>query len=122
MQPLLQQLTGGRYRDIRLTPDESNGQQEEMDYRIRVWDSTAGRFVGKNLFSGGTRDQCSLALRLAFALATLPQELGIAPGLIRRGKTPSIHDSVGKFCSDIGTREPSHFLETSEGSGLALRA
>ncbi|HVB24876.1 MAG TPA: AAA family ATPase [Ktedonobacteraceae bacterium] len=82
MQPLLQQLTSGRYRDVRLTPEESNGQPGEMDYRIRVWDPTAGRFVAKNLFSGGTRDQCSLALRLAFALATLPQELGVAPGFI----------------------------------------
>ena len=82
MQPLLQQLTGGRYRDVRLTPEDSNGQQEGMDYRIRVWDPAAGRFVAKNIFSGGTRDQCSLALRLAFALATLPQELGVAPGFI----------------------------------------
>lgn len=82
MEPLLQQLTGGRYRDVRLTPDDSNGQPEEMDYRIRVWDPFARRFVAKNIFSGGTRDQCSLALRLAFALATLPQELGVAPGFI----------------------------------------
>jgi DNA repair exonuclease SbcCD ATPase subunit len=82
MQPLLQQLTGGRYRDVRLTPEEINDQPGEMDYRIRVWDTAAGRYVAKNLFSGGTRDQCSLALRLAFALATLPQELGVAPGFI----------------------------------------
>ncbi|HCF87520.1 MAG TPA: hypothetical protein DEV72_20225 [Ktedonobacter sp.] len=82
MQPLLQQLTGGRYRDVRLTPEENNGQPGEMDYRIRVWDPAARRYVAKNLFSGGTRDQCSLALRLAFALATLPQELGVAPGFI----------------------------------------
>lgn len=82
MQPLLQQLTGGRYRDVRLTPEDTNGQPGEMDYRIRVWDPNAGRYVAKNLFSGGTRDQCSLALRLAFALATLPQELGVAPGFI----------------------------------------
>lgn len=82
MQPLLQQLTNGRYRDVRLTPEDSNGQPGEMDYRVRVWDPTARRFVAKNLFSGGTRDQCSLALRLAFALATLPQELGVAPGFI----------------------------------------
>lgn len=53
-----------------------------MDYLIRVWDPAAGRYVAKNLFSGGTRDQCSLALRLAFALAILPQELGVAPGFI----------------------------------------
>jgi ABC-type enterochelin transport system ATPase subunit len=82
MQPLLQQLTSGRYRDVRLTPEDTNGQPGEMDYRIRVWDPIARRFMAKNIFSGGTRDQCSLALRLAFALATLPQELGVAPGFI----------------------------------------
>ena len=82
MHPLLQQLTGGRYWDVRLTPEENNGQPGEMDYRIRVWDPAANRLVGKNIFSGGTRDQCSLALRLAFALATLPQELGVAPSFI----------------------------------------
>ena len=82
MQPLLQQLTGGRYRDVRLTPEDTDDQPGEMDYRIRVWDPAAGRYIAKNLFSGGTRDQCSLALRLAFALATLPQELGVAPGFI----------------------------------------
>ncbi len=83
MQLLLPQLTAGRYRDVRLTaPEGDNGQPGEMDYRIRVWDPMAGRYVAKNLFSGGTRDQCSLALRLAFALATLPQELGVAPGFI----------------------------------------
>jgi len=83
MQLLLPQLTAGRYRDVRLTaPEGDDGQPGEMDYRIRVWDPMAGRYVAKNLFSGGTRDQCSLALRLAFALATLPQELGVAPGFI----------------------------------------
>src|SRR5438876_2914313 len=65
MHPLLHQLTGGRFWDVRLTPEESNGQPGEMDYRIRIWDPAANRHVGKNIFSGGTRDQCSLALRLA---------------------------------------------------------
>lgn len=82
MQPLLRQLTGGRYHDVRLAPEKSDAQAEQLDYRIRIWDQAAGRYVAKNLFSGGTRDQCSLALRLAFALATLPQELGVAPGFI----------------------------------------
>jgi DNA repair exonuclease SbcCD ATPase subunit len=94
MQPLLQQLTGGRYRDVRLTPEDKAGQPEEMDYRIRVWDPAAGRYVAKNLFSGGTRDQCSLALRLAFALATLPQELGVAPGFIFLDEPLSAFDSL----------------------------
>ena len=94
MQPLLQQLTGGRYRDVRLTPADTDGQPGEMDYRIRVWDPAAGRYVAKNLFSGGTRDQCSLALRLAFALATLPQELGVAPGFIFLDEPLSAFDSL----------------------------
>ncbi|HEU0004116.1 MAG TPA: AAA family ATPase [Ktedonobacteraceae bacterium] len=94
MQPLLQQLTGGRYRDVRLTPEDTDGQPGELDYRIRVWDPAAGRYVAKNLFSGGTRDQCSLALRLAFALATLPQELGVAPGFIFLDEPLSAFDSL----------------------------
>ncbi len=94
MQPLLQQLTGGRYRDVRLTPEDTDGQPGEMDYRIRVWDPAAGRYIAKNLFSGGTRDQCSLALRLAFALATLPQELGVAPGFIFLDEPLSAFDSL----------------------------
>ena len=94
MQPLLQQLTGGRYRDVRLTPEDTDDQPGEMDYRIRVWDPAAGRYIAKNLFSGGTRDQCSLALRLAFALATLPQELGVAPGFIFLDEPLSAFDSL----------------------------
>ncbi len=83
MQLLLPELTARRYWDVRLTPPErEDGELGQLDYRIRVWDPAAGRYVAKNLFSGGTRDQCSLALRLAFALATLPQELGVAPGFI----------------------------------------
>jgi hypothetical protein len=94
MGPLLQQLTAGRYCDVRLTPEDTQGQSGEMDYRIRVWDPAAGRYVAKNIFSRGTRDQCSLALRLAFALATLPQELGVAPGFIFLDEPLSAFDSL----------------------------
>jgi DNA repair protein SbcC/Rad50 len=38
--------------------------------------------MAKDIFSGGTRDAFSLALRLAFALATLPHELGTSPGFV----------------------------------------
>ncbi|MGZ3601013.1 MAG: AAA family ATPase, partial [Ktedonobacterales bacterium] len=78
MRRLLPALTAGRYRDARLLAEEGNG----ADLHIALWDELAGRHVAKNLFSGGTRDQCSLALRLAFALATLPKELGALPGFI----------------------------------------
>ena len=78
MRALLPQLTAGRYRDVQLHGEDGDG----ADLRIRVWDSSAGRYVAKNLFSGGMRDQTSLALRLSFALATLPKELGATPGFI----------------------------------------
>lgn len=73
---LLPTLTRERYHDAQLDPET---------YKIQVWDERAGNggaFKEKNIFSGGTKDQFSLALRLAFALATLPQERGSAPSFI----------------------------------------
>jgi len=72
MRRLLPLLTGGRYYDAQLSED----------YKIEVFDDRAGRWLRKNLFSGGTQDQLSLALRLAFALATLPEERGAAPSFL----------------------------------------
>ncbi len=69
---ILPLLTAGRYHEARIGED----------YQIQVWDDSAGRYVSKSLFSGGARDQFALALRLAFALATLPQELGTTPGFL----------------------------------------
>ena len=69
---LLPQLTADRYRYAELTPD----------YKLQVWDERARAYVEKNLFSGGTQDQFSLALRLGFALAALPRELGTSPGFL----------------------------------------
>lgn len=76
MRRILPQLTRDRYHDAELDPET---------YRIKVWDERAGQsgaWKEKNIFSGGTKDQFSLALRLAFALATLPQERGTSPGFI----------------------------------------
>ena len=70
---ILPTLTRDRYHDAQLDPET---------YKIQVWDERAGAFKEKNIFSGGTKDQFSLALRLAFALATLPQERGAAPSFI----------------------------------------
>ena len=69
---LLPMLTGERYRYAELTPE----------YRLQVWDERKRAFVEKTLFSGGTQDQFSLALRLGFALAALPRELGTSPGFL----------------------------------------
>ena len=72
MRRLLPALTDGRYYDARLTDD----------YRIETWDERAELWQKKNLFSGGTKDQFSLALRLSFAMATLPEERGAAPSFL----------------------------------------
>ena len=76
MRRILPALTRDRYHDAQL---------DSESYKIQVWDERAasgGAFKEKNIFSGGTKDQFSLALRLAFALATLPQERGSAPSFI----------------------------------------
>ena len=76
MQLILPLLTAGRYHHAELDP---------TSYKIRVWDAHAGErgeYVEKDFFSGGTQDQFSLALRLGFALAALPQELGASPRFI----------------------------------------
>ncbi|MDY6932066.1 MAG: SMC family ATPase, partial [Halobacteriota archaeon] len=44
--------------------------------------------------SGGAKDQFSLALRLSFAMATLPQERGAVPGFI------FLDEPIGSFDSD----------------------
>jgi len=66
-------LTAGRYHDAQLDSDS---------YQIEVWDNQVQEFVEKDIFSGGTQDQFSLALRLGFALAALPQERGARPGFL----------------------------------------
>jgi exonuclease SbcC len=66
-------LTEGRYRDV---------QWEEENNLLSIYDMLARDFVRKRVFSGGARDQISLALRLAFALATLPGEHNIRPGFL----------------------------------------
>ena len=73
MRALLPLLTCGRYHDAEL---------DDETYKIRVWDNRAGEYIEKDIFSGATQDQFSLALRLAFALATLPEGLGAQPKFI----------------------------------------
>ena len=60
---LLPALTAGRYKD--LDWDSNNN-------ILLIYDERAGENKQKKAFSGGAKDQISLALRLGFALATLP--------------------------------------------------
>lgn len=70
MERLLPTLTDNRY---------SQAQWDEAENAITVYDNRARAFLRKRVFSGGARDQISLALRLSFALATLPGEHSVRP-------------------------------------------
>src|SRR6266700_3957230 len=66
---ILPVITSGRYKAVQL----------DEDYTVRVFDPEAGEFKPKEVFSGGTEDQVLLAMRLAFALALIPQAKGKSP-------------------------------------------
>ena len=66
---ILPAITSGRYKAVRL----------DENYNLEVWDPEAGEFRPKEVFSGGTEDQFLLAMRLAFALALLPEVKGRKP-------------------------------------------
>jgi len=66
---ILPVITSGRYKAVQL----------DEDYTVRVFDPEAGEFKPKEVFSGGTEDQLLLAMRLAFALALIPQAKGHHP-------------------------------------------
>ncbi len=66
---ILPTITNGRYRAVQL----------DEDYSLKVWDPDAGEFKVKEVFSGGTEDQFLLAMRLAFALALIPEVKGVYP-------------------------------------------
>jgi chromosome segregation ATPase len=82
MQQILPLLTSGRYHDIHLRTEEEEGTTSGGPFQLSIWDTAAGEYVPKSALSGGAADQLSLALRLAFAIAALPRELGAAPGFV----------------------------------------
>ncbi len=73
MMQFLPTLTDNRYNMARI---------DETNYRIEVYDREAKQWRGKGVFSGATQDQFSLALRLAFAISTIPSSRGARPGFI----------------------------------------
>ena len=107
LQHILPVLTAGRYHDVHLylSPTQSSQSSETENvgtgaelgtllegqvthtvsdgpFQLRVWDSAASAYVPTSALSGSAADQLSLALRLAFAIATLPRELTVAPGFL----------------------------------------
>ncbi|GAC1355292.1 MAG: hypothetical protein NVSMB38_35440 [Ktedonobacteraceae bacterium] len=82
MQHILPLLTSGRYHDVRVITHEEEGTMSGGPLQLKVWDTGAGEYVSKSALSGGAADQLSLALRLAFTLAILPQEQETSPGFL----------------------------------------
>jgi exonuclease SbcC len=72
MSAILPALTSGKYRAAVL----------DDDYNLKVWDPEAGEYKPKEVYSGGTEDQFLLAMRLAFALALLPEVKGQKPEFV----------------------------------------
>ena len=73
MMQFLPALTDNRYSMARI---------DEEKYVVEVYDKEAQLWRGKGVFSGATQDQFSLALRLAFAISTIPSTRGARPGFI----------------------------------------
>lgn len=63
-------VTGGRYKAVRLISET---------YDVEVYDAEAGRWLRRDIYSGGTNDQFLLAMRIAFALSLLPAAKGAYP-------------------------------------------
>ena len=80
MQQFLPLLTVGRYREVRLSTEEDASLASGGAFQLSVWEPAAGEYIPRAALSGGTADQISLTLRLAFAVASLPRDLNAAPG------------------------------------------
>ncbi|MEM4853435.1 MAG: SMC family ATPase [Thermofilum sp.] len=63
-------ITGGRYKAVRVDP---------QTYDVEVYDAEAGRWMRRDIYSGGTNDQFLLAMRIAFILSLLPAAKGTYP-------------------------------------------
>jgi len=82
MQQLLPLLTLGHYHDVRVSTEPEDGAVSGGAFQLSVWEPAAAGYISQSALSGGTADQISLALRLAFAIAALPRELSAAPGFL----------------------------------------
>lgn len=82
MQQFLPVLTVGRYHDVHLQTAPDAQVPSGGSLQLSVWEPAAGEYIPRAALSGGTADQISLALRLAFAVAALPRELSAAPGFM----------------------------------------
>ena len=103
MQQLLPLLTRGRYHDARITTEPEEHISSGGPLQTSLWEPAANAYIPLPALSGGVADQVSLALRLAFAIASLPKDLNAAPGfllldeplsLASRDRAQSLVDSI----------------------------
>jgi hypothetical protein len=96
LQQLLPLLTRGRYHDVSLSTEPEEGVSSGGAFQLSVWEPAAAEYISQSALSGGTSDQISLTLRLAFAIASLPRELSAAPGFLLLDEPLSLasHDRV----------------------------
>ena len=112
MQQLLPLLTRGRYHDVSLSTESEEGTASGGAFQISVWEPAAAEYISQSALSGGAADQISLALRLAFAIAALPRELGAAPGFLLLDNPLSLasHDRMQALVDLVtGTLLSQHF-------------
>lgn len=84
MGAILPALTSSKYRAAVL----------DDDYNLQVWDPEAGEYRPRDVYSGGTEDQFLLAMRLAFALALLPEVKGQKPEFVFLDEPLSSSDEI----------------------------
>lgn len=85
IQQLLPVLTCGRYHDVRLTMGQEEAVEEagsQGAFELSVWEMARGAYIPRSALSAGAADQVSLALRLAFTIAALPDEVATVPGFL----------------------------------------
>jgi len=70
MSDIIGKITDGRYKAVKIDPET---------YDIEVFDSNAGAFLRRDIYSGGTNDQFLLAMRIAFTLTLLQGAKGTYP-------------------------------------------
>ncbi len=67
---IISYITNGRYKAVRIDP---------QTYDVEVYDAEAGRWMRRDIYSGGTNDQFLFAMRIAFILSLLPAAKGTYP-------------------------------------------